>query len=292
MDSSNISSTISNAINYMFNNIFSSIDNTLYSVLDDFTFINCDILYDDYFFDIFGYNFKEGILLVANALIFGYLLYYSFKLLLSHLCIIEVERPFQFIFKLIICAVCMNASIFICEEIIYLASLFSSIIRELGVGIYETEICFSSLITKLNPVLNINGNSLDIFSIDGIIKSLISIGLLNLVIAYSIRFVLVKIFVLISPFCFLSLCNKSSSILFKVWLKSFISLLLVQVFVSLILLLVFGLNIKSNNLMAKFTLFAAISILIKANNYVRELLGGISTEAGISISNLKSSLLK
>ena len=63
MDSSNISSTISNAINYMFNNIFSSIDNTLYSVLDDFTFINCDILYDDYFFDIFGYNFKEGILL-------------------------------------------------------------------------------------------------------------------------------------------------------------------------------------------------------------------------------------
>ena len=77
----------------MFYKIFSSIDNSIYSVLDDFTFIDSDILSDSYFIDIFGYSSKDGILLVANSLILGYLIYYAFKLLLSHLGITQAERP-------------------------------------------------------------------------------------------------------------------------------------------------------------------------------------------------------
>lgn len=93
MDSSQISSVISTTINEMFYKIFSSIDNSLYSDLDDFTFINSDILNDQYFIDIFGLSSRNGILLIANSLVFGYLLYYSFKLLLSHLGVTQVERP-------------------------------------------------------------------------------------------------------------------------------------------------------------------------------------------------------
>lgn len=214
MDSSNITSIISNSINYMFNNIIASIDNSLYLALDDFTFINSNILNDEYFYNIFGTNGTNGIILVANSLIVGYLIYYSIKLFLSHLGVTEVERPFQFIFKLILCAICMNFSFFICDELIYFISLISGSIRYVGEELFKTQICFSNLILKLNNVLS-NSESLNIFSIDGIIKSLISLGLLNLVITYSIRYVLVKIFVLLSPFCFLSLCNKKTSILFK-----------------------------------------------------------------------------
>lgn len=292
MDSSNIISTISNSINYMFNNIISSIDNSLYSILDDFTFINSNILNDEYFYNIFGVNSSNGVLLVANSLIAGYLIYYSIKLILSRLEITEVERPFQFIFKLIICAICMNFSFFICDELIYFISLISNLVRDIGEGLFNTQICFSNLILKLNNILSNSESNLNIFSIDGIIKSLISLGLLNLVITYSIRYVLIKIFVLLSPFCFLSLCNKNTSILFKAWIKSFLSLLIVQVFVSIILLLIFSLNLKSNNISSKLILFAAISILIKANSYVRELLGGISSEANMSFNNLKSFLMK
>lgn len=292
MDSSNIISTISNSINYMFNNIISSIDNSLYSILDDFTFINSNILNDEYFYNIFGVNSSNGVLLVANSLIAGYLIYYSIKLILSRLEITEVERPFQFIFKLIICAICMNFSFFICDELIYFISLISNLVRDIGEGLFNTQICFSNLILKLNNILSNSESNLNIFSIDGIIKSLISLGLLNLVITYSIRYVLIKIFVLLSPFCFLSLCNKNTSILFKAWIKSFLSLLIVQVFVAIILLLIFSLNLKSNNISSKLILFAAISILIKANSYVRELLGGISSEANMSFNNLKSFLMK
>ena len=292
MDSSNITSTISNSINYMFNNIISSIDNSLYSTLDDFTFINSNILNDKYFYNIFGVNSSNGILLVANSLIAGYLIYYSIKLILSRLELVQVERPFQFIFKLIICAICMNFSFFICDELIYFISLLSNLVRDIGENLFNTQICFSNLILKLNNILSNSESNLNIFSIDGIIKSLISLGLLNLVITYSIRYVLIKIFVLLSPFCFLSLCNKNTSILFKAWIKSFLSLLIVQIFVSIILLLIFSLNLKSNNISSKLILFAAISILIKANGYVREMLGGISTEASIGINNLRSSLIK
>ena len=211
MDSAQISSVISSTINEMFYKVFSSIDNSIYAVLDDFTFIDSDILNDEYFIDIFGLSSRKGILVIANSLIFGYLLYYAFKLLLSHLGITQVERPGPFIFKLLICAICMNFSLFICDEIIYLISILSSSIRQVGEYLFNNKICFSELISELNSVISVN-ESLDIFSLDGIIKSLISVGLLNLVITYAVRYVLIKIFVFLSPFAILSLCNKSTSI--------------------------------------------------------------------------------
>ena len=291
MDSSQISSVISSTINDFFYKIFSSIDNSLYTVLDDFTFISTDILNDKYFSSIFGSSSKSGLLLIANALVFGYLLYYSFKLILSYLGVTQVERPTQFILKLIIYTVCMNFSFFICEEIIHLVSLLSSSIRQIGENLYKSPICFSQLITELNSVISVS-ESLEIFSLDGIIKSIISVGLLNLVITYAIRYVLIKVFVFLSPFSILSLCNKSTSILFKSWFKSFISLMLVQVFVSIILLLIFSLDFSSGNTFSKFILIGSILILMKANTYVREMLGGISSDVNVGIGNLKGMITK
>ena len=291
MDSSQISSIISSTINEMFYKIFSSIDNSIYSVLDDFTFISTDILTDKYFSNIFGSSSKSGILLIANALVFGYLLYYAFKLLLSHLGVTQVERPAQFILKLILYTLCMNFSLFICEEIIDLISIISISIRQVGENLYKNPICFAELIKELNLVISV-GESLEIFSLDGIIKSIISVGLLNLVITYAVRYVLIKVFVFISPFAILSLCNKSTSILFKSWFKSFISLMLVQVFVAIILLLIFSLDFKTNNTFSKFILIGAILILIKANTYVREILGGVSSDVGMGLGNFKSMIIK
>ena len=291
MDSTQISSLISTTINEMFYKIFSSIDNSLYSALDDFTFIDSDILNDQYFIDIFGLSSRKGILLIANSLVLGYLLYYAFKLLLSHLGVTQVERPGPFILKLILCGICMNFSLFLCDEIIYLISLLSSSIRQVGEYLFNTKICFSELIVNLNSVISLNEN-LDIFSLDGIIKTLISVGLLNLVITYAVRYVLIKIFVILSPFALLSLCNKNTSILFNSWIKSFLSLLLVQVFVAIILLLIFSLNISSNKIFCKFILVGALFILIKANSYVKEMLGGIGADVNMNLSSLKSMMMK
>lgn len=291
MNSSEISSIISNTINEMFYKIFSSIDNSLYTILDDLAFIDSDILNDKYFINILGISPKQGILLIANSLVFGYLIYYSFKLLLAHLGITQIERPGQFILKIVFYSICMNFSLFICEEIIYLISLISSSIRQVGENLFNTKICFSTIITQLNSVIFINEN-LDVFSLDGIIKTLLSIGLLNLVIIYAVRFVLIKVFVLISPFAIISLCDKNTSILFHSWIKSFLSLMLVQVFVSIILLLIFSLDISSNTTFSKFILLGAIFILIKANTYIKEMLGGIGTDINVGINGLKSIIMK
>ena len=292
MDTNTITSSIISTINTIFSKLFSSIDNSVYGILDDFTFINSNVLNDGYFSKIFGISSGNGILMVSNALVFGFLIYYGFRLIFSHLGITHAERPSKFIFKLIIYGICMNFSFFICDEIIYLNSLFSSAIRIIGEDIYRFPITFSTLINKLNTIITVNTDALDIFSLDGIIKSLVTFGILNLVITYSIRYVLVKVFVLLSPFAFLALVTKPTSIIFKSWIKAFLSLLLIQDFVSIVLLLVLSLDLSPKNLFSKFILIAAIFILIKSNSYVRELFGGISTDFSIGINNLKSMIKK
>ena len=79
MDQSNITQTILNTINYIFETLLSSIDNRLYGILDDLTFVNSDILHDNYFSKIFGTSTTNGILLIANSLLLGILLYFAVK---------------------------------------------------------------------------------------------------------------------------------------------------------------------------------------------------------------------
>jgi hypothetical protein len=71
----NIASIIIDAINTIFQTLFSSIDTNVSSILDEVTFINSDILDTSYFSNIFGTSSSNGILLVANALIIGFMLF-------------------------------------------------------------------------------------------------------------------------------------------------------------------------------------------------------------------------
>jgi len=284
----NITEVIITCINNIFQAIFSSIDTNIYSILDEITFINTDILNASYFRNIFGTSTSNGILLIANSLILGFLLYYCGRLLLSNLLITRVERPTSFIFKIIIFGICMNSSIFICEQFIFFTSCISSAIRDLGANLFSDAISFSSLVEKLNTIIKLEENSFTIFSIDGLLKSVISISFINLAFSYSIRYIMLKVFVLISPFAFLSLSVSATSSFFKAWIKCFISLLFVQILVSLLLVIIFSIDFNSNNIFSKFLICGAIFALLKANSYVREFMGGISTDLSQGFNGLKS----
>ena len=65
MDNNNVTQTIISTINNIFEQLFSSIDNNLYSTFDKITFINSDILKDNYFRNIFGTSTTNGILLIS-----------------------------------------------------------------------------------------------------------------------------------------------------------------------------------------------------------------------------------
>lgn len=281
----NITQTIINTINSIFEMLFSSIDNNLYSVLDKITFINSDILTDKNFENIFGTSTSNGILLIANSLLLGFILYYGFKYLMSHITYQRVDSPFSFIIKIIIFGICMNFSFFILQFLLDLNSNISLAIRSLGKNLFGSELSFSELINKINTNISIDTSSLNIFSVDGLIKSTLSLSLLNLVFSYSFRYIMVKVFILLAPFAFLSLSLDSTSWFFKSWLKNLFSLLFIQIIVSLVLLILFSLDFSSSNLFNKFVYVGGIYSLIKANSFVCEFIGGVSTNISQSVKS-------
>lgn len=129
--------------------------------------------------------------------------------------------------------------------------------------------------------------NINVFSLDGIIKGTLTVSLLNLVFSYSLRYVMIKILILISPFAFLSLIMENTAHFFKSWYRNVFSLLFVQIVVSIILLLLFSMDYSKANLLNKFIYIGGIYALIRANSIVRELFGGMSTSVQSGMSRLK-----
>lgn len=283
---SNITTNIIDAINTILGNLFSSIDNNIYNVLDDVTFISSDIIADSYFEKILGTSTSNGILLISNSLLFGFLLYYSLKYLFSHFTYMQIERPSQFIFKAIIFGICVNFSYFFIEEFLNFVSNISLVIRGIGESLFHKNICFSELILEINNDVSVTSSSLDIFSLEGLLKTSLSISLLNLVFTYSFRYVMIKIFILLTPFAILSLILENTSWFFKSWIRNLFSLLFIQIIVAIVLLLLFAMDYSSNNLMTKFIYIGAIYALIQSNSFVRDFIGGVSTTFSQNVENL------
>ena len=290
METSNLTTSIIETINSIFETLFSSIDTTIYSVLDELTFIDKNILNNSIFQKIFGSTVNNGLLVIANSLLVGFSLYYAIRLIYSYYMNLQIERPYQFIFKLLIFGIVMNCSYFICNQFIQINSFISDAIRTVGSNIFGHDISFSELINKLN-YLSIKENEFNIFSFDGLIKSFISISLFNLIFSYALRYIMVKVFILITPFAILSLINESTSWFFKTWLRTVLSLLFQQSLVAIILLIIFSFNFSSNNIISQLMCIGGIYALVRANSYIRSLIGGISTDVSNNF-NIGSKFLK
>lgn len=245
MENFNLAESIKDALNSLFSGLFSSIDNNIYLLLDNLTFVNSDITKEPAISKLLGENVTDGILLICNSLVLGFIIYYATNYLFSHLTFSRSQRPSQFIFKLILFIGLMNSSLWICTQIIDIVSIVTNLIKSLGNSTFGFEISFSNLINHINSSVYLEDSGFSLFSFDGIIKSFTSFGLINLLFTYSLRYVMLQVFILVSPFAFLCLINDSTSWFFSSWLRSFISMLLVQVLIALILTLGFSLNLNS-----------------------------------------------
>lgn len=284
-NSSNITQIIMDTINSILETLFSSIDNSLYSVLDDVTFIQSDILQDSNFENLFGTSASNGILLIANSFLLAFILYYSCRYFLAHFTYTRTEAPISFLIKLVLCGIVMNFSFFVVGFIIDITSNVSLAIRSLGETLFHKDICFSELIRTINTNISIDTNSLNVFSLDGLIKGTLSVSLLNLVFSYSLRYILIKVFVLLSPFAFLSLTMEKTNWFFKSWFRNLFSLLLIQIIVSIVLLVLFSMDYSSSNLFSKFVYVGGLYALIRTNSLVRDFIGGVSTEVSQSVKS-------
>lgn len=285
IDNLNITEIIIKTINDIFSQMFSSIDNNIYSVLDEITFISPKIISNSYFQKIFGTSSYDGILLICNSLVLGFIIYYAITYLISHLTYSKADTPKQFIFKCIIFIAIMNSSLWICEEIINIIFLITISLSDICNNLFGYTISFSTFIDNINKNVYVNNTNFSILSFDGIIKSFTSFGLISLLFTYSLRYIMVQIFILISPFAFLSLISTSSEWFFKVWIKSFLSLLFVQLLISIILVFSYSINFSQNTILSKILYIGVLYALTRANLYVKELFGGISTNVTTSISS-------
>ena len=287
MEENNISQNVFNSINDIFSKIFYSIDENIYNTLDDITFINLEIIENSKIKQIIGSNSTEGILLVCNALILGIVLYYSINFLISHLTLSRVETPSQFIFKLIIFSILMNGSIWICMQIVDIVSIVTNSIRQIGESLFKESICFSSFIEIINEKVYVEEN-LNIFSFDGIIKSFVTFGFMNLIFSNSLRYIMIQVFIIISPFGFMCLISEKTQYFFKRWFICFLSLLIEQILISVVLILAFALEKNIGDTIVKLLYVGIIYALIKANSYMNQIFGGISTMVSSGINTMKT----
>lgn len=286
----NIVSSLLDSINSIFSSLISSINSNIYTILDDLLFINTGIFDDSSLSNLLGSSPTTGIIYICNSLIYGFVLYYSLSLLLSHLTFVQVQRPSSFIFKILLCVIAINSCWIICYSAIFVNSCITSLIRNVGENLFNTEICFTTLIENLNSTLYTE-TTFNLFTFDGLIRAFISIGFVNLAISYSLRYIMIRVFILICPFAILSLSIDKFSWLFKAWCKIFLSLLFLQILVAFILLITFSLQYDPNDIFSQLTYIGSIYALIKANSFLKEFMGGLTTDVNFGMTTIKNLII-
>ncbi|MBR3325532.1 MAG: hypothetical protein IKG14_05770 [Clostridia bacterium] len=287
MNQSDIVNIIIQTINTIFGNLFSSIDNNIYLNLDNLVFVDSSLISKSMFEKLLGGNGKNGLLYLVDSMIFGLALFYVIRYYYFNIIDTTVERPGQFFFKLLIFTLLVNSSYFLLEQFLNILSFLSLSIQEIGKDIIGHNIDFSELITTLNKVIVSDSTESNIFSLDGLIKSFVSVGLVSLLFSYSLRYVLLQVLLLFSPFSILSLISTSTSWIFKSWFKSLISLFLIQIFIPLILIVIFSVD---NN--EKILYVGGIYALMKINDFIKEMFGGISFTVFSNVSSMLSGFKK
>lgn len=291
MDSSTILESINSSINSLYSSLIHSFSSDTFEILDNITFINSDIINNKYFKNFLDYK-SQSILYIVNSLLIAFLIYYAISFLFSHFFGNSVENPLQFLIKFTVCAICINFSYFICEQIINIFEIITNLIREYAFSIFSIDVSFSYLAKQLDKlyIKELTSSSAFMFSFDGILQLFITFGFFNLLFTYSYRYILIKLLILLSPFFILSFCLNSTKWLFKMWLKNFISMLSIQIIVSLLLTIIISLKYSFDDSTIKILYIGALYTLMKVSSFVKDFSSGFTTDITTNISSIKNIL--
>lgn len=288
LQAADITEIILDTANSICSTMLESIDESIYPLLDKVIFINKNILTDSYFPKIFGNSPTTGVLMLSNCLLFAFILYYCIRIITSKFSGTEIEYPHQFFLRTILAAITMNASFEICNLLIDGTFQISIFFCDLGKSLFNVEVSFESIISNLNSP---SSNKFNIFSLDGILTSTLSISSLGLLVSFAFRYIIIKLLVLAAPFAFLCISNKTTEGFLRSWYRTLLSMLLIQIVVSVLLILIYSiLQDKSNPFLNKILLVGSISALLKSGQLVKEFLGGIgiTTSFQSGIAGIKS----
>jgi hypothetical protein len=266
---------ILNSLNIISEKLFKSVEGQVYEVLDKIVIIGPEILTSQPLKNIFFENKINGIIIISNALLLFYFIYYIFTQLISLYNGDRAENIYIFILKMIFVTVMVNNSYFLCEQILDITQGLTEGISIFTDDLAKQEVTFKNLKENILSIKDFAKSEL--LSLDGLIKGVISFGAVSILLNFSIRYVTLIFLFIISPFAFVTLGSNITSGIFKSWFKILIVSLLTQIVVKLVLLIPIMYK-DVDNIMYKIILVGSIYILYRINNFTKELFVKISSE--------------
>lgn len=272
------SEAILNNLNTVSQKLFKTVESQVYKVIDEILNIKPDIFNVEPLNSFIPENQINGIVIISNALIMIYVIYFVILQFINVYNGNEVKNPYKYVLKIIIVGIFVNNSYFICKEILNIFSGIDNGIDLFGKQLFGKSVTFSCLKDKISQIDGYLSN--DLISLNGIIKSALSFGSITILLNLSIRYVNVILLILVIPFAILSISSNFTTGIFVVWLKSFVSNLAVQIFIKLILLI--PLIYKNvDDITFKILLVGSIYLIYRVNSFVKEIFSGVGNTYSI-----------
>lgn len=220
--------------NNLLNTIYNSIENEGYVLLEKISDINNNIFLMSPLKAILAEQNVKFIDLIINTIAFGFVVFYFMKIVLLLYSDNLIENIYYFILKVIIVVLISKNSYSICKYIIDINFKYTVIVEDLLEEISGKHISYESLKKEILTLQDVF-DSKNKLSLNGISESIIYFFILNMILIFSMRYVLVIICVILSPFFILMILNKETRKIFKLWVKIFLSSLLIQIINKIII---------------------------------------------------------
>lgn len=264
-----------NSLNSVSEKLFKSIEGQVYEEIDKIVNITPNIFKDEPLKNIFFQDKVNILIVIANALILFYIIYFTFSKMISVYNGNRCQNIYIFVIRLVLVTFLVNSSYLITKEVININYVFTDSIDKALEQIAGTSIDFQNLkenILKIDDLLKS-----DMLSLNGVIKGVISFGSISILISFAIRYVTIIFLLIISPFAFVSLSSNLTVGIFKTWIKTLFVTLMVQFVIKFIIFIPIMYK-HTNNISYKVILVGAIYILYKVNNFTKELFTKISSD--------------
>ncbi|MEG1009418.1 MAG: hypothetical protein RSE41_02525, partial [Clostridia bacterium] len=266
---------IINSLNVIAENLFKAVEGEVYVILDDIVIISSNILKIEPLKTILN---SSGIISIANALILFYITYFMLTQIISLYNGYKTENFYLFIIKIVVILSLVNNSKFLIEVILNILDSITYAIDVFCNNISKQDITFSNLKEKILSIKDFMKN--DLISLDGLIKGIISFGVITILINFSVRYVTIILFIIIFPIILITLTSNLTSGIFKTYFKLLTTLLFTQVIVKLVILIPIMYK-DVNSIMYKIILVGSIYIIYRINMFVKDLFSKISDESKI-----------
>lgn len=260
---------IISVINTLLQNIFSAVDGELFDILDSLVMINKDILLTEPIEKLGFKSEDNSIILIALTFITMFAIFFGIKRLINMYNAGSTKDTAKFILRVVICTILMMSSYFLIETVLNINELFGDVLKNIGEEITDKEISF---VTLKETILELEKDMTDTaISLDGVIKGMVSFGVVSLVFTFAIRYVTVIFLILISPIAIMLAINDSTFVIFVKWCKLFITNLFIQNAVLLVITIPLCID-DVDSVMFKVILVGSIYILYKIKSFAGDLL--------------------